>query len=112
MMWLKLAHREVPNHREPLVELANHYYQTQAWAKCLDAAKQALAITIHPRDYSCSAEAWGALPFDLASIAAWNLKLYLDARSYATAAVGLDPTNQRIQNNLKLIEDEIANLNK
>jgi len=112
VFWLRLAQREVPGHREPLVELANHWYQTQVWDKCLESAKLALAITVHPQDYSCTAEAWGALPWDLASIAAWNLKLYLDAKHYVERATELDPTNERIQNNKKLIEAEILSLNK
>ena len=103
--WLKCAVLEVPHHREPLVELARHYYQQADWQACWRHAQKALAITQHPMDYTCSEEAWSWLPHDLAAIAAWNLGLRKEALDHAKQATQLNKSDTRLQNNLKVIQD-------
>jgi tetratricopeptide (TPR) repeat protein len=103
--WLKCAALEVPSHREPHVELARYYYQKAEWQPCWEHAQKALAINTHPMDYTCSEEAWSWLPHDLAAIAAWNLGLKQEARTHAQQAVQALPTDTRLQNNLKVIQD-------
>ena len=107
VFWLKQAAYEVPTHREPLVYLAQHYYETADWKQSYDHAKRALLITHHPMDYTCTPEAWGWQPHDLISIAAWNLKLYDECLEQAQLALDKLPTDPRLQNNLKLIQDFI-----
>lgn len=103
--WLKMACIEVPTHREPLVNLSQHYYELKDWPKCLKAAQDALKITKHPMDYTCTPEAWGWQPYDLASIASWNLGLYKEALNYSKLALEKLPDDERLKNNLKCIED-------
>ena len=105
VFWLKMASMECPGHREPLVNLAQHYYNVSDWTKCYRAAKDALAITKHPMDYTCTPEAWGYLPHDLASIAAWNLGMYTESLDEAKIALSRNPEDKRLQNNLKLIQE-------
>lgn len=105
--WLKLATIDAPAHREPLVELAQHYYNITDWNKCLEAAKKALAITSNPMDYTCLPENWSWKPYDLASIACWNLKLFKEAFDYATIALEYNPTDTRLKTNLDLIKKHI-----
>lgn len=105
--WLKLATIDVPTHREPWVNLAQHYYETQDWQKCLECAKSALAITVNPKDYTCTPEAWSWQPHDLASIACWNLKLYKEAIAYAKTALEFSPNDKRLQTNVTYIENFI-----
>ncbi len=107
VFWLKLATIDVPTHREPWVNLAQHYYETQNWQKCLEAAKNALAITNNPKDYTCTNDAWGWQPFDLASIATWNLKMYKESFEYANKALEHAPNDKRLQNNVHLISSYI-----
>lgn len=102
--WLKSASMETPNHREPLVELARHYYGMADWQNTYKYAKRALDITTHPMDYSCTDEAWGWLPHDLAAIGAWNLALRHEAVKHARDALKLKSEDQRLQNNLRVIE--------
>lgn len=102
--WLRLATIDVPTHREPWVNLAQHYYETQDWQKCLECAKSALAITNNPKDYTCLPDSWSWQPHDLASIACWNLKLYKEAISYAKTALEFSPNDKRLQNNVFHIE--------
>lgn len=105
--WLRMATFETPGHREPLVNLAQFYYDRKDWSKCYKAAKDALAITKHPMDYTCTPEAWGWQPHDLLSIAAWNLGLYQESLEQSKLALSRNPNDKRLQNNLKLVEDFI-----
>ena len=108
LFWLKQAAYEVPTHREPLVALAQHYYEAADWKHCYDYAHRALKVTKHPMDYTCTPEAWGWQPHDLLSIAAWNLKLYDESLAQAKLALDKLPNDKRLQNNMELIEDFIA----
>lgn len=110
IFWLKMAAIEVPTHREPLVNLAQHYYSIQDWPKCYKAAKDAVEITDHPMDYSCTPEAWGFLPYDLLSIAAWNLGLYQESLINSRLALEKSPDDERLKKNLKLVEEFIAKM--
>ncbi len=103
--WLKMAAMETPHHREPLVELARYYYTKANWGECYKNAVKALGITQHPMDYTCSEEAWSWLPYDLASISAWNLGLRLESLEYATKAVEHNSSDARLNNNLKIIQE-------
>jgi tetratricopeptide (TPR) repeat protein len=99
--WLAKAVEEDPNRREALVELANWAYQHKQWELCLSSAKRALDIKEKPLDYLCEEFAWGALPNDLAAIAAYNLRQFKEALEYGKKALELDPTNERLQRNLE-----------
>jgi hypothetical protein len=55
--------------------------------------------------YTCDPEVWGALPHDLASIAAWHLGLQEIAIEQATLAVEKNPGDTRLQTNLKLVTE-------
>lgn len=111
VFWLKMAALEVPTHRDPLCELAQHYYNTADWMNCYNYAKQALSIIHHPMDYTCTPEAWGAWPHDLLSIAAWNLRLFQESSKQAKIAVEKNPNDDRLKNNLRLIEEFFKNHN-
>jgi len=108
VFWLKMAAIDAPTHREPLVNLAQHYYEKNDWKKCYDNATKALSITVNPMDYTCTPDAWGWQPHDLASIAAWNLKLYHESLDHARKALSHNPTDQRLKSNLMLIERYMA----
>ena len=103
--WLRMASIETPGHREPLVNLAQMYYDRKDWSKCYKAAKGALKITVHPMDYTCTPEAWGYFPHDLLSIAAWNLGLYQESYEQSKFALERSPDDLRLANNLKLVAD-------
>jgi len=99
--WLEKATAEAPGRREALVELAQHAYNQQDWQLCYFAAIKALETKEKPLDYLCEDFAWGSLPYDLAAISAYNLGEYRYAASYGRVAVDLEPTNDRLVNNLK-----------
>lgn len=107
--WLRMASVELPTHREPLVHLAQFYYEQKNWRACYRAAKDALAITHHPMDYTCTPEAWGWQPHDLLSIASWNLGLFHESLEQSKLALSRSPNDSRLQNNLKLVEEFLKN---
>lgn len=105
VFWLKMATLETPGHREPLVSLAQHYYFKADWPNCYKYASDALKIVNHPMDYTCTPEAWGYLPHDLASIAAWNLGLYKESVEQAEIALSRNPNDERLKNNLRIVKE-------
>lgn len=107
-IWFRKAIDQAPGRREPFVDLAKLYYERQDWNQCLQAAKDALAITVKPLEYLCEADAWGAAPYDYASIAAYRLGLFEEAFEYAKKAVEIDPDDQRLQSNLKFCEEALS----
>lgn len=98
--WLLRASAEAPDRREAWVELADYYYHQQDFIACLWAAQRALGITEKPLEYLCEAFAWGAKPYDLASMAAWYLGHIEQAKIHAKTATQLEPNNPRLQANL------------
>lgn len=99
--WLIAAVIEDSGRREPLVDLAHYYYEKADWKKCYSAATDALAINEKPLDYLCEDFAWGSLPWDLAAISSHHLPDHAhEAINYGTMALGLNPTDERLANNL------------
>lgn len=101
--WFLRACAESPYRRETWVELARFYYEIRKWDQCYAAAIRALEITEKPLEYLCEAESWGALPHDLAAIAAWNTGRKDLAVKHASKAFTLEPTDIRLRENLALI---------
>lgn len=100
--WLLRAAADAPWHREPWVDLALHYHSAEAWAQCHAAALRALSVVERPLEYLNEAEAWGALPHDLAAVSAWHLGL--PAAEHGRAASALAPGDERLAANLDLYE--------
>ena len=98
--WLEKAIAQAPGRREQIVELAMHHYGHGNWQPCYDSALEALKIKEKPLDYLCEDFAWGALPWDLAAIAAFNLGRPSEAVEYGEKALKLDPDNERLQKNV------------
>ncbi len=101
--WLLRACAESPERREPWVDLAQYYYDTRNWSGSYYAAIRALSITEKPLEYLCEPTAWGAAPHDLASIAAWNLNIKLEALKLSIDALKLNPTDERLRSNASLV---------
>lgn len=101
--WLLKSAAEAPDRREPWVELAQYYYDTAQWEMCLAAAKRALSIKEKPLEYICEASAWGSLPYDLASIAAWNVGLLHESLGLGKKALSIDPYDARLRENVAAV---------
>lgn len=101
--WARRAVAEAPNTREPWCEVATLAYQTRRWSECYGAATSALTIVNRELVYTCDPAVWGAQPYDMASIAAWNLGLKDQALEFAIKAAELEPSDERLQNNITAI---------
>jgi len=100
--WLLRAAAEAPWLREPWVNLARHYLKQRNWAACYTHAKRALTITERPSSIAAHAHAWGPLPHDYASSAAFHLGRYDESVAHATNALAYTPNNERRKKNLHL----------
>lgn len=98
--WFLRACAEAPNRREPWVDLAKFYYENHKWAQCYGAVESALSIKDKPLDYICEAEPWSSYPYDIGSIAAWNLNFKQRAIDLAAEAYKISPNEERIRLNL------------
>ena len=101
--WFYRAVGEAPYLREPWVNLARFLYQRQDWPGVAYMTHRALQIQTRPGSYINAAEAWGPLPWDLASIALYHLGQYKESARLAQEALRLAPGDARIQENLRLI---------
>jgi tetratricopeptide (TPR) repeat protein len=98
--WLIQAVAQAPGRREPLVELAQYYYEQGSWDSCRTYATNACAIPERPLEYLCEDFAWGDLPWDLAAVSSYNLGLYSEAVSYNTTALSLSNDSRLAVNQL------------
>ena len=64
-----------------------------------------MSLTNKPGDYTSTADAWSWKPHDLASLAAWNLKMFHEALEHAGKALAFNPTDQRLQSNWQIVKD-------
>ena len=113
--WHRLATIELPTAREPWVDLAMHCYKKSMWQECFYAAQMALGITDKQLVYTMDPKAWSELPFDLASIAAWNLGFKDLAIEYCQKAIEFNPSDTRLIANLNnmagpIIRNDLENV--
>lgn len=106
--WYLRAAAEAPHLREPLTDLALLYDQQKNWEGILFASGRALKITERARTYITESAAWGSLPWDLRSLACHHLGMKEQAVACAKEALRLSPENERIKNNLHLMEEALG----
>uniref|UniRef100_UPI003260295C hypothetical protein n=1 Tax=Clostridium sp. NkU-1 TaxID=1095009 RepID=UPI003260295C len=75
-------------------------------------AEKGLSIKGNSGSYLVEQECWGFALYDYGAIGAYNMGMYEKARDYARKALGLDPSNKRLQNNMLMIEDRIKKQKK
>jgi len=103
--WYLRAVAEAPHLREPYVDLAVLLYGQEEWEGVLYFTGRALAIGQRPDSYICEAAPWGSLPHDLRCIAFYRTGRKKEALAEARAALELEPGNERLQNNVALLEE-------
>lgn len=102
--YLKLSVKESPKRREPLVDLALFYFDNNNWKDCLRYAKEATKIEDKPLEYLCEEFAWGSIPYDLVAVSSYHLEYYKQALLFGKKAVKMNPSSERLLENLKLYE--------
>lgn len=92
--------------REPWYDLERFYYGRQDWGGVVYAGEKATTISEKDGSYICEQEAWSALPFDMLSIGYYMTGRRAKALTAARSALCADPCNERIANNIKLMEGD------
>lgn len=104
--WYYRAIAEVPHMREPYVEFAQMGYEIGDWAMVFCMIEEAKKITKKSSVYVNQGYAWDHTPDDLGAISSYRLGMYEKSLAYAQAALKIAPNNQRLVNNLALIEEK------
>lgn len=96
--------------REGVLALANHYYITKEWKKCLKASLEAMEIKEKLNDFMSEEWAYGHMAYDLTAISAWQLEQWDDALRYGEMALERSPDDERLQNNVKFYRSKVDEL--
>ena len=92
-----------PHLREGWVELGRLYYAREDWSGVAFCMTRALRIENRPDTYISEPESWGALPWDLLSLAEYHLGLREKAVEAVQRAIELAPDDPRLRENLRLM---------
>lgn len=110
--WFRRAMCEAPSQREAAVELAQFAYEQTIddaenapkwWAVVIEGAERALKVTRRDLSYLTDADAWGAKPYDLLSLAYWYTDRKDEARRMIDKALEFAPDDQRLKDNRRLM---------
>lgn len=96
--------------REGVLALANHYYITKEWKKCLKVSLEAIEIKEKLNDFMSEEWAYGHMAYDLVAISAWQLEQWDDALRYGEMALEISPNDERLQNNVKFYRSKVDEL--
>lgn len=105
--WYMRSIAEAPHLREPYIETALLASDISNWQLCIFCVNEALKIKTKPISYINEYYCWDSTPYDLLSVAYYNTEQYDLARKYAYLAYSMDKENERIINNIKLINEKI-----
>jgi len=99
-MWYDKGRDILPLQGEPQFGVAMDAYRKKEWQRCLDASINALEST-RSNHYCYESAVWDWKAYDLAGIAAYNLKHIDEAIVFTEHAVKANgPENERIKRNL------------
>lgn len=99
---------EWPHSREPWLELARSAYAINDWHTCYWAATKCLNIKQKTMSYIGESICWGAEPYDLAGIAAYQLGLYSEAIKFGKTALELEPNDLRLKKNVEFYNEKVS----
>ncbi len=105
-MWLDKAINEAPYLRDPYMERALLEYNLNNWEEVKKYSLEALKITTHQKSYINETFSWNYTVYDLLSLACYNLNEIDDALLWIDKALNMEPDNERLINNKKIIEEK------
>lgn len=106
-LWFARACKEAPTELECWFSLAQFCYEIKNWQGCWDAASKRLELE-RDTHYMVDGSVWDWRCYDLMSISAWNLGKKEEALKYAKIAVEANPSDERLQENLKWLESNVT----
>ncbi|HWQ79299.1 MAG TPA: glycosyltransferase [Anaerovoracaceae bacterium] len=106
-IWYHRAIAEAPHMRDPYVECAQMAYELANWPMVFYMTQEALKIKERSNVFVNSGSSWDHTPDDLCAIACYRLGMYGKALEHAKTALSFLPDDERLKNNLKLIETKL-----
>ena len=100
MFWLDKARLEAPHRREIWHDLAEEFHGQADWLNLFWACTNGIEKTRRTGSYLDDRHCWGFRLFDLGAIAAWHLNAMDRAVEWGQKAIELEPSDQRLKNNL------------
>lgn len=104
--WLFKAIAECPTVREPYLQMAKLGYIEHDWPLVYLMVEKGLGISERTGSYLAESESWGYGFYDYGAIACYHLKLYDRSYEYAQIAYNMEPSNERLKQNLELIKKQ------
>ncbi len=102
-LWLDKAIQEAPHLRDPYMERALLEYELQNWEALVNYCLLALKIKKHQKTYINEVFSWDHTVYDLLAIAYYYLGNLDFAIENEQQALSMDPTNERLKNNLDIM---------
>lgn len=112
IMWLEKAKQEAPYLRDAYMELALLYYDLKDYQKVKENVMEALKIEVKPKTYINEPFSYNETPYDLLSISYYYLGDLKKAKENVLLAIAMNPDDKRLQDNLKIINQEIKEKKK
>lgn len=106
-MWLDKAILEAPYLRDPYIERALLEYKNENWAEVVYYVEEALKIKNHAKSYINEPFSWDHTPYDLLSIAYYNLEQYDKSLLNIDVALKFSPKDARLIKNKNIIENNL-----
>jgi len=110
--YLQRALISAPERRQVWLELARYYYGKQDWHGLLWACGSGLDKSRRDHSYLDHVDAWGNQLQDFGSIAAANLGWYKKSVEWCQAAINIQPTDDRLRNNLQWMQSKLEETSK
>lgn len=108
--WYWKAIAEAPHMREPYIEFAKICYETKDWPMTLFLGEEALKIKDKSPTFVNAGYSWDYTANDLCAIAAYHMNMLKRSFEHAKLALGYEPNDKRLVNNMKIINDAMVGL--
>ena len=106
-IWLERAINETPYLREPYVEYGILEYNLNNYENAIIYLEKALEIKDKYKSYINETFCWDATIYDILGVCYDRVGKLKEALYYTVIANKKDPDDERIKNNIKIIEDKI-----
>ena len=107
ILWYKKAIKEAPYLRDGYVEIAMLYSSLGDYNKVIYYTNKALKINKKEKTYINEVFSYNNTIYDLRSIAYYNLGKYKAAGKNIGIAINMEPDNERLISNKKIIDDKL-----
>ena len=106
-MWFEKAIKEAPYLRDPYMEMALLYYVLEDYDEVIHYVNKALNIKKHTKSYINETFSFDYTPYDLLSIAYYNKGEIKISKVFLEKALSIVPNDERLNNNLKIINEKL-----